>query len=159
MPAYEVNSRDARSFEAATLPLLDELYQSAHALLGSEGMATEVVEKVYLKAWQSYSGRDLGAACRIELFSLLFAEILNRRGAKRCKTMDDPGLDTLRILREMPPPDAELMVLADVHEFSCEEIHQILGMPARTVATRLQECREQFRMRTDLGAGAGEAAS
>ena len=36
MPAYEVNSRDARSFEAATLPLLDELYQSAHALLGSE---------------------------------------------------------------------------------------------------------------------------
>jgi RNA polymerase sigma-70 factor, ECF subfamily len=52
------------------------------------------------------------------------------------------GLDVRRALRRMPPKLVEVLVLADLEGYGREEIANMLGIPAGTVASRLQKARD-----------------
>jgi RNA polymerase sigma-70 factor (ECF subfamily) len=51
----------------------------------------------------------------------------------------------LAALQQIPSQNAEVVMLADVHEFSYKEIQETLGIPIGTVMSRLSRGRLMLR--------------
>jgi len=62
--------------------------------------------------------------------------------------------EMLAALREIPGQNAEVVLLADVHELSYKQIQKALGIPIGTVKSGLSRSRQMLR-----GKLAGQAAS
>jgi RNA polymerase sigma-70 factor, ECF subfamily len=76
------------------------------------------------------------------------AEVLRRLG--RPKTVDPTELsqpDLLRELRALPPKQAAALVLRHLHGFTNRDIAAALGVPERTVASRLAAAKSRLRAR------------
>jgi RNA polymerase sigma-70 factor (ECF subfamily) len=59
------------------------------------------------------------------------------------------GLDLRRTLRRLPAKLVEVLILADLEGYARDEIATLLGIPAGTVASRLQKARD--RIEQELG--------
>ena len=55
------------------------------------------------------------------------------------------SLDLERALERLSAPKREVLLLAEVHGFSGEEIATMLGVPIGTVWTRLHHARREMR--------------
>jgi RNA polymerase sigma-70 factor (ECF subfamily) len=154
------------AFEAETLPHKTVLFQSACSLLGSRAEAEDVVQETYLQAWKSFNSFEQGTNCRAWLFSILSFKIRHhrRKWTFRMKLTDDPNIFQrlvgiarepirdeltdpviLAALRKLPQKFAEVVLLADVHEFSYREVADAIGCPIGTVMSRLSRGRELLR--------------
>ena len=78
-------------------------------------------------------------------------EVVRRFGAPRQD--GDPGagdeVDLLVALRKLPPEQAAAIILRHLHGYTNREIGIALGIPERTVASRLAAAKR--RLRTELG--------
>ena len=150
-------------FEAAALPHLNDLIRAAHHTLGSRQEAEDVVQETYLQAWKSFHRFELGTNCRAWLFKILF-HVLHHHRRKLYKvtwvteTEDEPleemliyaapipqhlrDEDILAALQRIPPHYREVILLADVEEFSYQEISDTLRIPLGTVMSRLNRGRK-----------------
>jgi RNA polymerase sigma-70 factor, ECF subfamily len=152
-------------FETETLPHQNALYQSARSLLGSAAEAEDAVQETYLLAWKSFGNFQPGTNCRAWLFSILFNVVRHqrRKWLFRFRLTDDPSVfertvtalsptreelldeEILAALKALPQQYAEVVLLADVQEFSYKEISQATGRPIGTVMSRLSRGRELLR--------------
>ena len=148
------------------MPHLADLYRSASLLLQNSSEAEDLVQEVYLEAWKSFHRFELGTNCRAWLFKILFHRLhhLRRRLIKASKVeafegpADEANLmaepptpqeirdeDILLVLAKVPPEFREVVLMADVHEFSYKEIAETLKIPLGTVMSRLSRGRKLLR--------------
>jgi RNA polymerase sigma-70 factor, ECF subfamily len=161
-------------FEAAALPHLADLYRSASLLLQNSTEAEDLVQEVYLEAWKSFHRFEPGTNCRAWLFKILFHRLhhLRRRlikaskmegfaeTAEEDKVMAEPPVpqeirddDILLALAKVPPDFREVVLMADVQEFSYKEIAEALRIPLGTVMSRLSRGRKLLRQELASVAG------
>src|SRR5437016_6075837 len=154
-----------QGFEATMLPHRMALYQSARAILGNATEADEAVQETYLEAWKSLHRFEQGTNSRAWLFAILFNVIRHqwRKWFTRIHLMDNPltfdqtltaepvvpqtleDKEILAALAEIPQQYSEIVLLADVEEFSYREISETIGIPIGTVMSRLSRGRALLR--------------
>jgi len=153
-------------FEAAAMPHLADLYRSASLLVRNLSDAEDLVQEVYLEAWKSFHRFEPGTNCRAWLFRILFHRLhhLRRRmmedsrleafasPAEEESIMAEPAVsqeirdeDILSALDKVPLEFREVIVMADIEEFSYKEIAYTLKIPLGTVMSRLSRGRKVLR--------------
>ena len=162
MPPRSKPSRD--EFEAAALPFLPEIYRSAVALLGNRDEAEDLAQDVYLQAWKSFARFQPGTNMRAWLHKILVFRASHFRrcffrlipfGNKNEEAVDIPvkadlpdhlsDRQVVDALTKVPASFREALVLADVQEFSYQEIADMLRVPIGTVMSRLSRGRRLLR--------------
>jgi RNA polymerase sigma-70 factor (ECF subfamily) len=153
-------------FEKYALPHLGDLYRSAASILRNKTEAEDAVQEAYLQAFKSFHRFTPGTNCRAWLFRILFHVISHQRRkwlgrlvfsereemeqttaytAPVAENLVDE--DVIAAFRKLPQQYAEVVMLADVQEFSYKEIRDILGIPIGTVMSRLSRGRQLLRER------------
>ena len=153
-------------FEAATMPHFPDLYRTARLLAQEPAEGEDLVQEVYLEAWKSFHRFELGTNCRAWLFKILFHRLhhFRRRWTKAAKVEafekpeDQDGIvaetpvpqeirdeDVLKALGRVPIEFREVVLLADVQEFSYREIAETMKLPLGTVMSRLSRGRKLLR--------------
>jgi len=154
------------NFEAATMAHFPALYRTARLLAQEKAEAEDLVQEVYLEAWKSFHRFEIGTNCRAWLFKILFHRLhhFRRRWAKAAKVEsfekpeDQDGIiaeppvpqeirdeDVLAALGKVPVEFREVVLLADVQEFSYKEIAETMKLPLGTVMSRLSRGRKLLR--------------
>ena len=153
-------------FEAAAMPHFPDLYRTARLLAQDSTEAEDLVQEVFLEAWKSFHRFQAGTNCRAWLFKILFHRLhhFRRRWAKAAKVEafenpeDQDSLiaetpvpqeirdeDVLQALAKVPLEFREVVLLADVQEFSYKEIAETMKLPLGTVMSRLSRGRKLLR--------------
>ncbi len=162
--AVSVGLGGATGFEAEALPHLSALYRAAAAILHSRCEAEDAVQEAYLQALKSFHRFTPGTNCRAWLFRILFHVISHQRRQwfgrfvfsereelEQTAVYEEPvgeqltDDEVIQAFRKLPRQFAEVVMLADVQEFSYKEIQETLGIPAGTVMSRLSRGRQMLR--------------
>jgi RNA polymerase sigma-70 factor (ECF subfamily) len=150
-------------FEAVALTHMQELYRTAAAMLRDRTQAQDIVQETYLRAWKAFSSFTPGTNCRAWLFKILFREISHHRRnwfnrfqfcgpealellvykAPQSEHLTDEKI--LSALQKLPARFAEVVLLADVHDFTYKQIEETLNIPIGTVMSRLSRGRSLLR--------------
>jgi len=164
------NNPSLERFEAEALPHFDDLYRTAVRVIGDRQTAEDLVQETYLEGWKSFHRFDPRTNCRAWLFKILFHVIHHhRRKWFRFKfTGEEESMleqtlvyeppipehitdeDMLAALDKVPQNYRDVLLLADVQEFSYKEVADTLNIPVGTVMSRLS--RGRAVLRTQLGA-------
>lgn len=155
-------------FNQNLLAELNVLYRTARYLLGDSALAEDIVQEVVIKAIQGQDTFQSGADFRPWVFSILRNTITDHHRKQRTQpytvSLDDNDLDipgdttvekdvleqvldeeiTLA-LAELPEDMRLAVLLADIEEFSYEEIAKVLNWPIGTVMSRLYRGRQKLR--------------
>jgi RNA polymerase sigma-70 factor, ECF subfamily len=159
---YRPGSKDDfdRLYEA-TYP---RLFGTLAAMLRDRTAAEDCVQETYLRAFRAWPRWKADAPVGAWLHRIAInvavsyrrkerlrevAELVRRLGAP---TPVDPAEaaqtpELLRELRALPPKQAAALVLRHVHGYTSREIALALGVPERTIASRLMAARSQLRAR------------
>jgi RNA polymerase sigma-70 factor, ECF subfamily len=156
----------AAEFELETLPHLNELYRTSVRLLRDRSAAEDLVQEVYLQAWKSYHKYEPGTNCRAWLYKILCHKLAHHRRRKSVEGQwlkecdqsivaniayapsvapDLTDAEVLAALAYLPVTYREVLLLADVQEFSYREVAELLRIPIGTVMSRLSRGRSQLR--------------
>lgn len=166
MPADRNAIERLEEFEIVALPHMNNLFQAAVSRLGNRTEAEEVVQESYLQAWKSFHRFTPGTNCRAWLFKILFNVIghhrrkLFRRNRfeNELQSLGEAALyeppvpegisdeEVLSAFSKLPPYYADVVLLADVHEFTYREIQETMGIPLGTVMSRLSRGRQLLRV-------------
>ena len=157
-------SQPLESFEQTALPHMDDLFRTATSILRSRTEAEDAVQETYLQAWKSFHRFEPGTNCRAWLFRILFHVISHQRRKwfSRFTLTERADLEEtvvysapvpeqltdeemLSAFQRLPRQYAEVVMLADVQEFSYKEIQETLGIPIGTVMSRLNRGRRLLR--------------
>lgn len=167
MPVLFARKVERSDFETAALPHLNDLYRTAVHLVRDRSEAHDLVQEAYLQAWKAFHRFEPGSNCRAWLFKILLNEIRHYR-RRWFHTRMVPGgeqsfaetlafetpvpdniqdEDVLAALDDLPREFREVVLLADVQEFSYKEIADMIGIPVGTVMSRLSRGRQQLRVK------------
>lgn len=155
-------------FESEALPHMNDLFRTARRVLGNQSEAEDVVQETFLQAWKSFERFELGTNCRAWLYKIMFHVIQHTRrkrfGFNLRSTRDDNVELEAALVYEPPVPQQltdedviaafdriprqyrEVVVLADVQEFSYKEVAETLNIPQGTVMSRLNRGRKLLRV-------------
>ncbi|HXH48372.1 MAG TPA: sigma-70 family RNA polymerase sigma factor [Terriglobia bacterium] len=150
-------------FEAAAMPHLAALYRTAKFLVHNPAEAEDLVQDVYLEALKSFHRFEQGTNCKAWLFRILFHRLHHLRRRLLKSSLEDTFTDQDTMAAEPPVPEEikdedilaaldkvplafrEVVVMADVEEFSYKEIAEALKLPVGTVMSRLSRGRKLLR--------------
>jgi RNA polymerase sigma-70 factor (ECF subfamily) len=148
------------------MPHIGALYRTASLLLRDRHEAEDLIQDTYLEAWKSFHRFELGTNCRAWLFKIMFHRLYHLRRrlirASQVITMGGPDAqvevaaeplvpqeindeDVLNALEKVAVEFREIVLLADVEEFSYKEIAETLKIPLGTVMSRLSRGRKLLR--------------
>lgn len=155
-------------FEAEALPHMDDLFRTARRVLGNQSEAEDVVQETFLQAWKSFERFELGTNCRAWLYKIMFNVIQHNRRKRfsfNLKSTRDDNVeleaalvyeppvpqqltdeDVIAAFDRIPRQYREVLVLADVQDFSYKEVAETLNIPQGTVMSRLNRGRKLLRV-------------
>jgi RNA polymerase sigma-70 factor (ECF subfamily) len=165
MPVLFRRAAKAEDFESIALPYLNDLFRTALRVTGDRAEAEDLVQEAFLQAWKSFHRFEPGTNCRAWLFKILFHVIQHHRrkwfnlrlikeGEEILETTlaYEPPIpeqisdeEVLMALEKMPQAYRDVVLLADVEEFSYKEIAETLNVPVGTVMSRLSRGRRLLR--------------
>jgi RNA polymerase sigma factor (sigma-70 family) len=163
-----------RTFQAAALPHLDDVYTLARYLMRNTQDAEDAVQECYLRALRHFDSYR-GPAMKPWLLAIL-RNVCNAEFARRSKeevptdyTQDESLAEEMpmwqepqaspekmmvrqqdtatirRLVAELPEPFREAIVLREMNNLSYQEIAQVAGVPVGTVMSRLARARAMLR--------------
>ena len=159
-------STPKEEFESAALPHMNALYRTAARVVNNRSEAEDLVQETYLQAWKSFHRFEPGTNCRAWLFKILFHLIQHQRrkwhNSKLVQESEEMLLqdtvayeppvpehlsdqEVLAALEKISVQYREVVLLADVQEFSYKEVAATLGVPVGTVMSRLSRGRKLLR--------------
>ncbi len=151
-------------FEELALGYTDQLFRVALRLVRNHQRAEDLVQEAYLQAWRSFHRFEAGTNLRAWLYKIMFNLHYSqlRRGKHEVQTIDEMIAETIAYDPPTPqfvteaevqaalnrvPKDFQIpVVLADIEEFSYNEIAELLQIPRGTVMSRLHRGRKLLRM-------------
>jgi RNA polymerase sigma-70 factor (ECF subfamily) len=153
---------DQQAFERLYRQHVPRVHSLVRRMVGTEGSADELVQDVFVRAWQRLSTFRGEAAFGTWLHRLAVNLVLNwQKSAARGRRLfdDDAALDITPSRREQPedamdleealkalPPGArQIFVLHDVEGFKHEEIAGMLEIAAGTSKAQLHRARMLMR--------------
>ncbi|HEY8953023.1 MAG TPA: sigma-70 family RNA polymerase sigma factor [Candidatus Dormibacteraeota bacterium] len=149
----------------------DRLYKATYQrvfatlvmILRNPAIAEDAAQEAYLRAFRGWKGwkQDAPAEAWIYRIALNVAfshrrrerlhevgEVVRRLGRPREPDPTDiVQPDLVREMRALPPKQAAALVLRHVHGFTNREIGAAIGVPERTVASRLAAAKTRLRAR------------
>ncbi|MEO6390445.1 MAG: sigma-70 family RNA polymerase sigma factor [Pyrinomonadaceae bacterium] len=152
-------------FETEAIPHMKDLYRTALRLVRLPAEAEDLVQETFTQAWRSFDRYERGTNCRAWLYKILFFKVDHhrRRLQTRSRFFVDADPETvvatvqpiaetqlnedaaMAALEALPEKFRDVVLLADVREFSYQEIATTLGIPIGTVMSRLSRGRRQLR--------------
>jgi RNA polymerase sigma-70 factor (ECF subfamily) len=139
------------------------VFASLVMILRSPAAAEDAAQEAYLRAFRGWKGwkQDAPAEAWIYRIALNVAfshrrrerlfevgEVIKRLGRPRQPDPTDIAQpDLVREIRALPPKQAGALVLRHLHGFTNREIGAALGIPERTVASRLAAAKSRLRVR------------
>jgi RNA polymerase sigma-70 factor, ECF subfamily len=158
--------RDAESFDDLYRATSRRLMHYAYALTGDLGEAQDLVQEVYIRAWQRWSRlrqydaveawlRHVLSRLAIDRWRRLrnFRAALGRTGPpSHVPPPGDDGMLLVWALRRLPPPQRRALALHYLFDLPVEEIASETGAPTGTVKSWLS------RGRAALAVTLGESA-
>ena len=170
--AAEPNAWD---FEAAAVPFVDALYNTALRMTRNPQDAEDLVQETYLKAYKYYDKFTEGTNFKAWLFRILKNTFINSYRKRQQEppqnafdqiedsfesqvssesgSIPNPEEDALenvldedvqRALDALPDEYRMVVILADLEDFSYQEIAEILEIPVGTVMSRLYRARRRL---------------
>ena len=154
----------SKRFETEALPHLGALHRMARQLVGPEG-ADDIVQETFLRAWKYFETFNSETNCRAWLFRILRNTWISRWRKRRLELpLTETETETIepyydwedellkeefsanmkRALSDLPADYRMAVLLADVEEFSYEEIARIMECPIGTVMSRLNRSRRML---------------
>jgi RNA polymerase sigma-70 factor (ECF subfamily) len=134
-------------------------------VIGDRSEAEDLVQEAYFQAWKSFHRFEPGTNCRAWLYKILFHVIQHHRrkwyNSRSARATEESLMETLAY--EPPVPQQlsdedvlaafdkisvhyrEVVLLADVQEFSYKEVAEMLDIPVGTVMSRLSRGRKLLR--------------
>jgi RNA polymerase sigma-70 factor (ECF subfamily) len=153
-----------KQFEELAVPHLAAIYRAARQMADAVA-AEDLVQETYMRAWKYFDTLDLATNCRAWLFRILrnvWADRWRRPrleiplGEKEVEAIEPYydwegeflgqqfSADVERALGELPAEYRWAVLLADVEEFSYQEIAAIMGCPIGTVMSRINRGRRML---------------
>ncbi len=151
-------------FEELALGYTDQLFRVALRLVRDHERAEDLVQEAYLQAWRSFHRFEAGTNLRAWMYKIMFNLHYSqlRRGKPEVQPIDEMIAETIAYDPPTPqfvteeevqaalnrvPKDFQIpVVLADIEEFSYNEIAELLQIPRGTVMSRLHRGRKLLRM-------------
>ncbi|MHB8313735.1 MAG: RNA polymerase sigma factor [Candidatus Dormibacteria bacterium] len=175
MPPSEYQPGSAADFDRLYRDFRGRLLQTVTAIVGdpaeAEDCVQEAFERAYLawakfrpeapaQAWLHRIAINVAISHRRRQAMRQVGETIRRLG--RPEVAPDVGvaagtMDLLRGLQKLPPRQAAVIVLRHLHGYSNREIALSLGVPERTVASRLAAAKR--RLIVELGDASGAPTS
>ncbi len=121
--------------------------------------AEDLVQETMLLAWRAFHQLQSGANARAWLFRIMFNAFHGRARKPHPVTVPiedhdvprNPGTEAARemsqALERLTAEHRTVLLLGVVEGFTCQEMAEILGLPAGTVMSRLSRAREALRAR------------
>ncbi|HEX4951415.1 MAG TPA: sigma-70 family RNA polymerase sigma factor [Blastocatellia bacterium] len=151
------------TFEETALGYADQLFRVALRVLRQREPAEDLVQETFLQAWKSFHRFQPGTNLRAWLFKIMFN--LYHSDLRRKKPQILPVEETIAETLAYDPPtpqfvtEAEVLaalerlprefqlpvILADIEEFSYQEIAETMDIPKGTVMSRLHRGRKLLR--------------
>lgn len=152
-------------FEAEAMPHMHSLFRNAMWLTRDRDLAEDLVQETMFEAIKSFHRYELGTNCKAwltrimhnlnskRLYKLGRMRIVNDPDDKLAETIPfEPSIpetitdeEVIAAIRNVPDPFRDVILLADVEEFSYKDIASILGVPIGTVMSRLYRGRRVLR--------------
>jgi RNA polymerase sigma-70 factor (ECF subfamily) len=154
----------SKRFEREALPHLPAVYRMARQLVGSES-ADDLVQETFLRAWKYFETFDPTTNCHAWLFRILRNAWISRWRKSRLELplldtgdeqiepyydwegeflREELSADVERALSELPSDYRLAILLADVEDFTYEEVARIMECPIGTVMSRLNRGRRML---------------
>jgi RNA polymerase sigma-70 factor, ECF subfamily len=162
------NTRE--QFEAAALPFIRSIYNTALSLTRRPEDASDLVQETYLRAYRTFSNFTLGTNCKAWLFTIMYSIFVNKYHKERREPESvsveeleenfhrsltaaewDPyvaqdarvmATEVNQALNRLPESFRLAVLLVDVEEMSYEEAAAILNCPLGTLRSRLFRARK-----------------
>ena len=153
-------------FEIEALPYMPDLYRNAMRLTKKESDAEDLVQETFFQALKSFHRYEAGTNCKAWLMMIMHNLNLKRHRKIRTMALVDDGEETIaetvpfepsipEVLTEegiisamdkIPDQYRQVVILADVEEYSYKEISVIVGVPVGTVMSRIHRGRKLLRI-------------
>ncbi len=167
--------REPEAYRPGSVEDFDRLYEATYprifatllVVMRDRAAAEDCVQEAYLRAFRGWSRwrPDAPVGAWLHRIALNVATSYRRRErlrqvgevVRRLGLPADPdptesaAPELLRELRALPPKQSAALVLRHVHGYTNREIAHALGVPERTIASRLAAARAHLRAR--LGPG------
>ncbi len=157
--------QDWTSFEAEAVPLMADVFRVARWLGADRATAEDLTQETLVQALKSFHRYTPVTNCRAWLMTILY-RVNGKRISKlgRLRIVDDPdeiimsniageppvparltGDEVISAFATMPQKFREVVLLADVEEFTYKEVSEVLRVPIGTVMSRLHRGRRLLR--------------
>ena len=153
---------DAGAFEPIVRRYQRPLFSVAHRMLGNYDDALDVTQNAFIRAFEGLDGYDPNRRFFSWIYRIVVNECLNARRARKpveplTEQLPDPEnspLDDVEALERSASIDAALVRLSEDHrlvvvlrhfaDLSYAEMSEALGVPEKTVKSRLFEARHRL---------------
>ena len=162
MPPYEAGSKADfdRLYEAS----YQRIFRTLVTVLRDRAAAEDCTQEAFLRAFRSWKNWKGDAPAEAWLHRIAINAAISYRRRERIREVGqlirrlgiprdpDPteasiGPDLVRELRALPPKQSAAIVLRHLHGYTNREIAASLGVPERTIASRLAAARSRLRAR------------
>lgn len=154
-----------QGFESLVHAYSTDLYRYGYWLSHDRGIAEDLVQETFLRAWRAIDSLNDAKAAKSWLFTILRRENARRFEKKSARaeltTLDDEmveifaavdddftNVDSIAVrhaLKQLPDNYAEPLVLQVIGGYSCDEIAEIVGVKPGAVMTRVFRARQKLR--------------
>ncbi len=172
---YRPGSRD--DFDRLYVTTYQRIFATLVTLLGSRAAAEDCAQEAFVRAFRAWPRWRPDAPAEAWVHRIAINVAISARRQERLREVGqlirrlgvpvqrDPAdevetSELLRELRALPPAQAAALVLRHYHGYTNREIGHALGVPERTIASRLMRARArlQLRLLPHLGGGSSPAA-
>jgi len=155
---------DLEAFERLYRENVGRVYAICYRMAGEAGLAEELVQDAFVRAWQKLGSFRGESACSSWLYPLAVNVAFSERRARRRRTSrilatDDLtpfekaegaqkpeiGIDVERALHTLPPRARHVFVLHDIEGYRHEEIAEMTGVATGTSKAQLHRARRLLR--------------
>ena len=170
-PAADARSAPAARYRPGVKEDFDGLYQATYqrvfaalvVILRNRTAAEDATQEAFLRAFRGWKHWKQEAPAEAWIYRIALNVAFSHRRRERLyevgeliKRLGRPRLadptsvvepDLVREMRALPPKQAAALVLRHLHGFTNREIAAAIGVPERTVASRLAAAKSRLRVR------------